>query len=153
VGTSREDQYTFLTISCWILLRMKNINDKICRENQNTHFTFSEFLKNCAIYEIIYKNMVEPDRPQIIVWHMRIACWISKSTDTHSIMLTAFPLQQWLHEHAWMFQCTYITCFWQYNCYMWYIWNISVKIYSLILCLMLTFQGFHVFKVIYNYFC
>jgi len=31
------------------------------------------------------KNMVEPDRPQIIyVPHTHIACWITKAVDTHS---------------------------------------------------------------------
>jgi hypothetical protein len=31
---------------------------------------------------------------------MRIACWITKATNTHSeyAILIAFPLQQWLHE-------------------------------------------------------
>jgi len=34
------------------------------------------------------------------IWLMRIACWITKSTNTHSInvTLTAFLLQQWLPE-------------------------------------------------------
>jgi hypothetical protein len=58
------------------------------------------FLKNCDIYETICKNLVELDRPWIIGPHMCVACWISKSTDTHSIIFTAFPLQQWLHEYA-----------------------------------------------------
>jgi hypothetical protein len=33
---------------------------------------------------------------------MRIACWITKATDTHSeyVILIAFPRQQWLHERA-----------------------------------------------------
>jgi len=54
----RKDQYTFLIISRWIVLRMKNVYDKICRENQNTHFTFSNFFKYRAVYEIICKNML-----------------------------------------------------------------------------------------------
>ena len=29
---------TFMTIYHWIILRMKNVYDKSCRENQNTHF-------------------------------------------------------------------------------------------------------------------
>ena len=37
-GTSHENQYTFLIISHSVLLRMKNISDKFCRENQNRHF-------------------------------------------------------------------------------------------------------------------
>ena len=42
--TLHEDQYTFLIISRLILLRMRNVSDKSCRENQNTHFVFSNFL-------------------------------------------------------------------------------------------------------------
>jgi hypothetical protein len=37
------------------------------------------------------------------IWRMRIAFWIPKATNTHiQIVLTliAFPLQQWLLEHA-----------------------------------------------------
>jgi len=26
--------------------------------------------KNLALYEIMWKNIVEPDRPQMIMWHM-----------------------------------------------------------------------------------
>ena len=46
------------------------------------------------------KNVVEPDRPLMTVWRMRIACWIRKATNTHSgyVIIFAFPLQQWLHE-------------------------------------------------------
>jgi hypothetical protein len=32
--------------------------------------------------------MVEPDRPQMSVWRMCIACWMRKATDTHSICNT-----------------------------------------------------------------
>jgi len=30
------------------------------------------------------KNTVGPDRPQITIWRLRTACWITKATDTHS---------------------------------------------------------------------
>ena len=35
-----------------------------------------------------------------IIRRMRIACWIPKATNTHSVyvILIAFPLQQWSHE-------------------------------------------------------
>jgi hypothetical protein len=63
--TSHEDVFTFMTICRLFLLRMRNISDKSCRENQNTHFVFSNFFpKNRAIYEIVSKNMMEPERPQ-----------------------------------------------------------------------------------------
>jgi hypothetical protein len=43
------------------------------------------------------KNKVERDRPQMAMWRMRIACWISKATDIHSeyVIRIAIILQQW----------------------------------------------------------
>ena len=48
------------------------------------------------------KNTVQPGRPQMTIWHMRIACRIHKATDTHSecVILIVFPQQQWLRERA-----------------------------------------------------
>jgi hypothetical protein len=53
-------------------------------------------LENRAVYEIMWKNTVEPDRPQTAVWRMRFACWIPKATNTHSeyVILIAFPRQK-----------------------------------------------------------
>jgi hypothetical protein len=60
------------------------------------------FLEKCAIYETMWKNIVNPDRPQMTVWLRYIACWVTKAANTHSeyVILTAFPLQQWLHKHT-----------------------------------------------------
>jgi len=46
------------------------------------------------------------------ICRMRIACWIPKSTNTHSeyIIFNAFTLQQQLHESASMLRYTYIAC-------------------------------------------
>jgi hypothetical protein len=41
--TLHEDRYTFLVMSRLILLTKGNVSDKICRENQNTHFTLNNF--------------------------------------------------------------------------------------------------------------
>jgi len=43
---------------------------------------------------------------------MGIACWIPKATGKHSeyVILTAFPLQQWLHERASLLRYTHIDC-------------------------------------------
>ena len=45
------------------------------------------------------KYIVDPDRPQMTIWRMRIECWIHTATDTHSeyVQLIVFPLQQWFH--------------------------------------------------------
>ena len=44
--------------------------------------------------------------------HISIACWIRKAKNTHSeyVILTAFPLQQWLHERASVFRYTHNAC-------------------------------------------
>jgi hypothetical protein len=66
--TLHEDRRTFVIISSPSLLKMRNVSDKSCRENQNTHFMFSNFFsKNPAVYEITWKNMVETDRPQMTI--------------------------------------------------------------------------------------
>jgi hypothetical protein len=46
---------------------MGNISNKICRENQNTKFTSSNFTsENRAVYEIMSKNMVQPEAADIV---------------------------------------------------------------------------------------
>jgi hypothetical protein len=44
--------------------------------------TFFSFFENRAVYEIMWKNMIERCRPQVTIWRMRIACWINKTTNT-----------------------------------------------------------------------
>jgi hypothetical protein len=68
------------------------------------------FFENCAIYEIMWKNTVESDRPQVTIWRMRIARWIINATDTHSeyVILIAFPQQHWLQICALKLRSTYI---------------------------------------------
>jgi BarA-like signal transduction histidine kinase len=63
---------------------------------------FNNFVsENRAIYEIMWRNIVQPDRTQMAIWHMRIA-WIAKATNTHSdyVILIAFPRRQGLLRRA-----------------------------------------------------
>jgi hypothetical protein len=56
-GTLHADQYTFLTISSAILLGMRNVSDKSCTENQNTHLLFYNFFfENRTVCAITWKN-------------------------------------------------------------------------------------------------
>jgi len=68
---------------------MRNVSDKSCRENENTHFVFSKFFfsENRAVYETMRKYIVDRGRPQITIWRMLIACCISKVTNTHTLRL------------------------------------------------------------------
>ena len=89
-GTLHEGQFTFL-ISRSVLLRMRNISDKSCIGNENTHFVLSNFFsfKNCTVYEKIWKNVVQRGRPQMAIWRMRTACWLPKSyKHTHRLCNT-----------------------------------------------------------------
>jgi len=75
-------------------------------EKIKTHFIFSKlFPQNHAVYEIMWKNIVQRGWPQMTIWRMRIACWMPKATHhTHTYTLIminiAFPRQQWLDERA-----------------------------------------------------
>ena len=57
-STLHEKQCTFLIISRWILLTMRYVSDKSCRENQNTRVVFSNFIffENHSVYEIMWKK-------------------------------------------------------------------------------------------------
>jgi len=50
MGTLHEDQYSFLIISYPFLLRMRNVSDKSCGENQNTHFMFSNLFSKIVSF-------------------------------------------------------------------------------------------------------
>ena len=47
-------------------LECKMVSDKACRRNQNK-FYIKNFPENRAIYETMWKNMVQPDRPHMEV--------------------------------------------------------------------------------------
>jgi hypothetical protein len=49
-----------------------------------------------------WEKSVEPGRPQLTIWRMCIAFWITKATYTPSeyVALIAFPVQKLLHERA-----------------------------------------------------
>jgi len=110
---NNEDQNTLLIISRSILLTMRNVSDKRCTENQNTFYIQeSFFLESRAVYEIMWKNIVQPDTPRMKIRRMHITCWMLKATDTHSeyIIRIAFPLQKRLHERPSILRYTYIAC-------------------------------------------
>ena len=118
-----------MAISRWILLTIRNVLDKSCRENQNTHFSSVAFLrKSFRLWDNVEKSGRDIDRTKMAIWR-RVAWWIGKATraqvharalapthvltHTHSqkvIILIAFPHRQWLRERAWIFHYTSIAC-------------------------------------------
>jgi hypothetical protein len=41
--------------------------------------------ENRAVCKEVWKNIVEPGRPQMTMRRMRVACWILKTTNTQDI--------------------------------------------------------------------
>ena len=69
-------------------------------------------LKSHAIYEIIWKNTVELDRPQMKCGACTLhAGYLGSNTHLEYIVLIAFPLQQWLHVCASLLCYAYISSF------------------------------------------
>jgi hypothetical protein len=83
-STLHEDQNTFIITSRKFLLTMKNVSHSNCWENQNTIFMFKNFCRRSLRLWDNVKNIVEPDRPQMTMWRIRIACWIHRATNAPS---------------------------------------------------------------------
>ena len=82
-------------------------SEKICSENQNTHFVFNfpppyPPPENLEAYDTVEKYGTARQATDSIIRRMRFPCWIPKATNTYSecVILIAFPLQQWLHDGA-----------------------------------------------------
>ena len=109
-----QDQCTFLIIFQSLLLRIKNVSDKIVQKIE-THIlcSITFFQRLCCLWDNVenYCRIGQATYGDIIR-RMRIACWIPKATNTHTgcIILIAFPLQQWLYESTSMLRYTYAAC-------------------------------------------
>jgi len=58
---------TFVIISHCNIHGMKNVADNSCKEKFKKHPCSLNFFSGCAIYEIMWKNMVEPYKRQVTV--------------------------------------------------------------------------------------
>ena len=71
---------------------MRNFSDRSCSENQ-THISCSVSFfpprKSWFLWSNV-ENIVEPGRPQMTIWRMRIAWWIPKATDTLNMWFYCF---------------------------------------------------------------
>jgi len=110
-----------LIITRPILLRMRNVLDTSCTENQNTHFMFhNPFSENPSVYEIVCgkygtaKQATNDNKTR----RRPFTCWLRPYTHTQTHTHThteyvapiAFPWQQRLRERASMSRYTYIAC-------------------------------------------
>jgi hypothetical protein len=113
-GTLHEDQYT--VILSHSVLRMKYVSGKVVEKIKTRVLYWVPFFPESAAvcYEIMCKNVVEPHRrPQMTIWRMLIACWITKATTTYSEYVL---LQRWLLKRASVLRHTYIVSRGLYSC-------------------------------------
>jgi hypothetical protein len=82
----------------WIHFGTRNDADQSFRVN-HILCSVTLFRKSCPSGD----NVEKPDRPEITVWRMSVACWIAKAADTSSeYVIQLFPRQQWFPELATM---------------------------------------------------
>ena len=113
-----------MTISRWFLLIMRTVsNKKNCRENQNTHFMFSDvFQKSCLLWYVEKCGGARGATNYVTIWRIRVACWINKATHaqalTHAdkyVIFITFSRQPLLRERASMLRSTYTVCLFPYS--------------------------------------
>jgi len=72
---------------------MRNVSDKfveklaihvLCSITFFFNSKFMPFMRQCE------KNIVEWGRSQMTIWRMRVACWITKATNTHAQVVKYF---------------------------------------------------------------
>jgi len=83
----------------WILLRMRNVSDKV-GEKIKRRFMFSVFFPKIMPFMryCLARQATDCNKTR----HMRIACWVTVANNPPSdyVILIAFPRQQWLRERA-----------------------------------------------------
>jgi len=80
---------------------MRNVQTEFV-EKMKTHLMLNNIFQiSWHLWDNVEK-VCATGQPWMTMWHMHIACWIQKSTNALSqyVVLTAFQLQQWLHECA-----------------------------------------------------
>jgi hypothetical protein len=116
----REDLCTFMIISFWIILRMRNISEKnFGRKSKQILCSRTLFFrKSYSLWDNVEKYR-RLKSPQVTKWRMCFVYWITKTIKQHSeyVILIAFLWQKWLRCRAWMLRYRYFACIvkWKYS--------------------------------------
>jgi len=74
---------------------MRNVSDKSCRENQNTHFMFKNFFSKVVPFMRQCQKILYSPTGNTTVWCMRITYWLTKGhtrTHAHSLSLSQYVI-------------------------------------------------------------
>jgi hypothetical protein len=102
---------------------MRNVLDKGYREDLNTHCMFNNIFPKIMPFNRQCRKIWWSQRAtnDVTLWRIPVACWLNKTTCTHShehthahthkyVLLIAFPQQLWFRQPASVLRCTYIAC-------------------------------------------
>jgi hypothetical protein len=135
MGTLHGNLCTFLIISRWILLRMRNVWNTFV-EKIKAHISCSvTFFPPKIVYEIMSKNVAEQERSQMTMWRMRFACWIShvlKHMPAH-VHPPIHPPPPHTHTHTHTKQCNTL-CFSTATMVSWTHLNVMLYVHWLSCC-------------------
>ena len=66
----------------------------------------------------MWENRIEPDRPHVTIWRMRVACWLPKATDTRIACNTYYSSTAIMVTRTRLIYTLYcISCPVMYRCY------------------------------------
>jgi hypothetical protein len=115
---------TIYTSISEFFLELQLVQTKSVEKINTVFFLQNSFSENPAVYDMMWKNMVEPHMSEMIVRFMRFAYWATKvttyththtHTHTECIIDTSFPCQQWIKEQAsvlgYNYTAFFVVCF------------------------------------------
>jgi hypothetical protein len=81
-------QIKFFITSRSVVVRVKSVSDKICRENQNTCFMSSKFFLIVLLWDNVKNNCTDGQTTRDnTIRCMRTACWVYKHNQNMSCLL------------------------------------------------------------------
>ena len=92
----------FMSVSSWILLRMRNVSNKICREYDILCSITVFFRISCRLWDVEKYGTAGQAADNNIIQRKRFACWITKATNTISqyLLLISYARQQLFRERV-----------------------------------------------------
>jgi len=113
-----------MIISHSVLLRMIYVSEKFVEKIKTGILCSIAFFLSRAVYEITWNKYCRARQTTMTRRCIGIAYWIywkpkAKNTHIGCVIIIAFPLQQWMHEHVSLLlypytacQCVICTTFW-----------------------------------------
>jgi len=83
--TLHEDLCTFMIVTRLIILRIRNVSEKVVKTKTCTIYAIICFQQACHFsYNVEKYSRGGEVADDNIVWRMRIACWITRAKNTYS---------------------------------------------------------------------